>query len=158
MSICNNVIMKLKDTIGYCGLPCVICPSHTGTIADLARDLRQILRKTRFGNFANIISVIQKDQPFKDYDTCYKTLGEMVDFRCRDVCQNGGGIAFCKIKKCIKAKGIDGCWQCDDYKVCEKLDLIKAIHGIAHIENLNKIKNKGIEKLLEDKPLWFKSP
>ena len=36
------------DGIAYCGLYCDGCPSHTGEIPDLARDLRKALRTFRY--------------------------------------------------------------------------------------------------------------
>ena len=39
--------------IAYCGLYCQECPSYTGSIADLARDLRKELRTFRYDKIEN---------------------------------------------------------------------------------------------------------
>ena len=52
--------MKDKDEklIGYCGLYCGDCFAHKGIIADLARDLRKELRRTRFDIMAAALSEV----------------------------------------------------------------------------------------------------
>ena len=48
-------------------------------------------------------------------------------------------------KKCVLDKGLDGCWQCDDFEMCAKLDFLKPFCGDAPINNLKKIKALGID-------------
>ena len=46
-------------------------------------------------------------------------------------------------------KNIEGCWECNEFETCKKLDFLKPSHGDAHIENLRKIKKQGIILLKE---------
>jgi hypothetical protein len=65
-----------------------------------------------------------------------------------------GGPPFCKIRKCCQKKGIEGCWKCEEFETCKKLDFLEPIHKDAHIKNLRKIKKQGIDKFLEGKKYW----
>jgi len=146
---------KDKNLIAYCGLYCGDCFSYKGKIADLARDLRQELRQVRFDKTAEFVSTVSFFKVFKNYPQCYEVLGALVKFRCKNTCKGGGGPPFCKMRKCCQKKGIEGCWQCDEFETCEKLDFLKLNHGDAHIKNLRIIKQKGIDEFLKGKKYWY---
>ena len=78
----------------------------------------------------------------------------MVRLRCQKACKGDGGNPFCKIRKCCQKKECEGCWECEEFETCEKLDFLNSIHGDAHIKNLKKIKKQGIDKFLEGKKYW----
>ena len=143
-----------ENLIAYCGLYCSDCPLFTGRIADLARDLRKELRQSKFDRTAESLSKISFFKIFENYPQCYEVLGEMVKMRCKKGCKNGGGPPFCKIRKCCQKKGIQGCWECDEFETCEKLDFLRENHGDAHIKNLRKINKKGIDEFLNGKKNW----
>jgi len=140
-----------KNLIAYCGLYCGECFSYIGKVADLARDLRKELRQARFDKLAEGIPF----KEFRQYKECYEVLGAMVKLRCKSACKGGGGNPFCKIRKCCQKKEIEGCWECDDFETCEKLDFLKVNHGDAHIKNLRIIKKKGIDEFLKGKTYWY---
>ena len=147
---------KLEDEnlIAYCGLYCGECFGHEGKIADLARDLRAELRKKKFDKFAKFISQHSFGKVYEHYPECYDVLGAMVKFRCKRACKNGGGPPFCKMRKCCEKNGINGCWECDDFETCGKLDFLKSVHDDAHLKNLRKLKKQGVDKFLEGKKYW----
>ncbi|MEW6172879.1 MAG: DUF3795 domain-containing protein [Bacillota bacterium] len=93
---------------------------------------------------------------FEKYGDCYEVLGAMVKFRCKRAWKGGGGPPFCKMRKCCEKKGIEGCWECAGFETCEKLNFLKPSHGVAHIENLKKIRKQGVEEFLKGKKLWYK--
>jgi len=132
-----------KDLIAYCGLYCGECINHKGEIADLARDLRKKLREAKFDRVSQGLSKYFKE--FDKYQECYEVLGAMVRLRCKKACKGGGGPPFCKIRKCCQKKGYEGCWECEEFETCKKLEFLEPIHGDAHIKNLRKIKKQGIE-------------
>jgi len=148
---------KIEDEnlIAYCGLYCGDCHGYNGKIPDLARDLRKELRQIHYDTFADFISNYSFGKDFKNYDECYKVLGAMVKFRCRKGCQNGGGSPFCKIRKCIQKKGLDGCWECTEFETCKKLIFLENVHGDAHIKNLKIIKKIGVKEFVKGKTLWY---
>ena len=143
-----------KDLISYCGIYCGDCFSYKGRIADLARDLRKELRQSKFDRHAEFLSDISFFKALKDYGECYEVLGIMLKFRCKKACRGGGGPPFCKIRKCARKKGLVGCWECDEFETCEKLDFLKPGHGDAHLKNQRKIRKQGIEKFLDGKRYW----
>jgi len=143
------------NLIAYCGLFCNDCHGHNGRIPDLARDLRKELREAKYDKFANFISTYSFGKDFKGYDECYKVLGAMVKFRCRKGCRAGGGSPFCKIRKCVLKKELDGCWECDKFETCKELVFLENVHGNAHIKNLKTLKNKGKKEFLKGKTLWY---
>lgn len=136
-----------EEMVACCGLYCGNCFNYKGEIADMARDLRKILREAKFDRTSQGLAKFFKD--FKDYETCYRVLGAMVRLRCKKACRNGGGNPVCKIRLCCQKKGITGCWECEELETCGKMDFLKPIHGDANIKNLRKIKKTGIKYFLE---------
>jgi len=143
--------MEKRDLAAYCGLYCGDCFGHQGKIADLARDLRKELRQAKFDRVAEGIPF----KEFQNYKECYEVLGALVRLRCRRACRGGGGNPMCKIRTCCQRKGLEGCWQCDDFETCEKLGDLTAGHGEAHIKNLRILRRKGLDAFLAGKRYWY---
>jgi hypothetical protein len=148
------MISMIKKLVSYCGLCCADCHGFRGKTADLARDLRKELRETKFKSFAAFAGRTSFGKVFKDFDKCYEVLGGMVKFRCRHGCRNGGGNPYCKIRNCAIKKSYDGCWLCDEYEKCEKLEFLTEVHKDAHLKNIKIIRKKGIEGFLDGKRNW----
>ncbi len=142
-----------RELIAYCGLCCGDCFGYKQKVADLARDLRKELRQSKFARNAESLSEVSFFKAYKDYPQCYEVLGAMVRLRCKS-CRAGDGPPFCKMRKCCQKKGIDGCWLCDDFETCGKLDFLKANHDDAHIKNIRRIRENGIEAFLAGKRDW----
>ena len=147
-SVCNS------NMVAYCGLCCTDCHGYKGEIADMARDLRKEMRKPTYKRFVKFISKTPFGKKYTNYDKCYEMLGAMVKFRCKRGCKNGGGPPFCKIRKCCQKKGYEGCWECDEFETCKKLDFLKDVHLDGHIKNLRIIKKKGIGEFIKGKRNW----
>jgi hypothetical protein len=143
-----------RELIAYCGLYCGDCLAYQGKIADLARDLRKELRQAKFTRTAEALASESFFQVFKDYPQCYEVLGAMVKFRCKRTCRGGGGPPFCKMRKCSQKKGIEGCWECDDFETCDKLSFLTPSHADAHIKNLRLLKKSGEESFITGKRNW----
>lgn len=146
--------MDNKNTIAYCGLCCLDCHGYKQKIPNLARDLRKELRSSKYEKFAKGLSTMSFGKGFKNYKECYEVLGCMVRFRCGKGCRDGGGNPFCSIRKCCQKKKYEGCWECNEFEKCKKLDFLKAVHDDAHIKNLKILKNKGKETFLKNKRNW----
>jgi hypothetical protein len=137
----------------YCGLYCEDCAFHTGSIPDLARDLRKELRKARFDKVAEVI-------PFLDaevYNQTYEFLGSLVKLRCKG-CKVSARSQFCGVAQCAIKKGYKGCWECADFATCAEMDFLVPVHGDAHVKNLRKIKKVGVEEWAAGSPLWYSAP
>ncbi|UCF70230.1 MAG: DUF3795 domain-containing protein [candidate division WOR-3 bacterium] len=145
-------MQKSIRSIAYCGLSCGDCFIHKGKIADLSRDLRKELRMSKFDRFAGVIGKFFKQ--YRNYDKTYELLGMMVKLRCKRMCRSGGGPPACKIRNCCARKGIVGCWKCETFEQCQKLDFLRAVHDDAHIKNLRILKRKGVKQFIRGKKFW----
>jgi len=139
-----------NDLIAYCGLYCGECFGYKGIVPDLARDLRKELRQAKFDRVAQAIPF----KEFQHYGECYDCLGALVRLRCKKTCRGGGGPPFCEMRKCCQKKGIDGCWECEEFETCTKLDFLKPVHGDAHIKNLRILSKKGVDAFIAGKKYW----
>ena len=144
-----------EDLVAYCGLYCGDCHGFTGCVADLARDLRKELRKTRYDLFAKEMASFPYGKIYKHYDECYEVLGQMVKFRCKRGCRKGEGNPSCKIRGCVQKKELDGCWECSEFGTCTKLDSLKPVHGDAHKKNLKRLKKSGKNEFIAGKHDWY---
>ena len=151
----NKSIKEDKEKlVAYCGLYCGDCSGYKGTIANLARDLSRELKRERFADLAKVLSKIPFFKAFEDFPQCCKVLETLPKLRCKKTCRGNGGPPFCQIRECNREKGLDGCWQCDGFRTCAKLDFLKAGHGDAHLKNLGKIKRGGLASFLAGKRYW----
>jgi hypothetical protein len=145
---------KPTDLIAYCGLYCGDCMGYDQKIADLAHDLRKELRRVHFGTLAPVISQVPVFKVFEDYPQCYDVLGGLMKLRCDKTCRGSGGPPACEIRSCCREKNLDGCWRCESFKTCPKLDILRPHHGDAHIRNLSKIKRQGPTAFVQGKRHW----
>jgi hypothetical protein len=154
--------MTEDDTnmIAYCGLYCEECPSYTGIIPDLARDLRKALRTYRYDKISGALAEMGYPMfdVYKNYQAAYDVMGALVKMRCGKGCKGGGGNPFCKIRKCAQKQEYSGCWDCDGFKNCSKLDELLPTHGDAHRKNVRIIKRKGVDGFLKGKKNWYTKP
>jgi hypothetical protein len=145
-------VSKTKMT-AYCGLYCGECAFNKGTIPDLARDLRKELRQARFDKAAEVIPFIDAEK----YQEAYEVMGSLVKLRCKG-CKTSARSRFCDIAKCAIKKGYEGCWECDDFTHCDKMEFLAHVHGDGHIKNLRKIKRVGVDQWVKEGPLWYSTP
>lgn len=68
---------------------------------------------------------------------CEKTCRE------KNGCSIGGSTHQCSALECVNSKGVEGCWECDDYKTCDKLAFQKKSYGKTVIENLARLEREG---------------
>ena len=143
-----------EHLIAYCGLYCGDCHGYQQKVPNYARDLRKVLRQSKYKKFADFMGTQSFGKAFADYDKCYEVLGAMVRFRCHKGCRSGGGPPFCKMRQCCQKKGIEGCWECDEFETCTKLDFLRPVHDDGHIKNLRIISKKGKKAFIEGKRNW----
>ena len=145
---------EAKDLVAYCGLYCGDCYRYKGKLADMARDLRKELRAEKFDITAGKMAENAFFKAFKNYPQCYEVLGEIVKLRCKRSCRGGGGPPVCKMRVCCEKKGIEGCWQCDEFETCKKLDFLKPYHEDAHVKNLKLLRKSGVDNFIKNKRYW----
>ncbi len=136
--------MEEKNLTTYCGIFCGDCPRYKAKFSDMCGDLLDEFEKSHFSELAKVIAT--KNEQFEQYDTMLSLLTTITDLKCEAPCRLGGGSGgSCEVVICNKTKYIEGCWDCDDFEGCGKLDFLKPFCGDAPIKNLRKIKEYGIE-------------
>ena len=134
----------------YCGLYCEDCAFRTGTIPDLARDLRGELRRVRFDKVSEVIPFLDAEA----YRQTYEFLGTLVKLRCKG-CKLSSRSRHCRIAQCALRKEYEGCWECPEFADCRKLEFLVPVHGDAHLRNLRRIRKAGVEEWVAGGPLWY---
>lgn len=128
-----------SNMIACCGLNCATCFSYKMNVSEAAKSLRRELHSEK-------VKVIWKDIPFLgDYNEFKKSLDGLAKMRCTKACSGGGGNPWCKIRICCQKKEINGCWQCEGFESCNKLndryrDCVNQINKIGFEKYLAKIK------------------
>ncbi len=133
--------MKEKNLTAYCGIYCGDCPRYNGKFSDLADELLNEFEKIHFAEYAKILK-------FEHYDKAISLLKILPGLKCESPCRLGGdgcGEFPCEVKKCVENKSVEGCWECEIFEKCDKLDFLKPFCGEAPVKNLGKIKEYGIE-------------
>ncbi len=99
---------KTINLTAYCGLYCPEC--YKMVVSNSAKSLKDTLENTHICGSTN-----NPSEQFK------KELDNLISLRCPRVCKDGGGNPDCAIRKCCIEKNIVGCWDCNDFQICEKL-------------------------------------
>jgi len=124
------------NVVAYCGLNCPGCFVYQKTVSEAAKSLRRELRAAKLKDSWREIPFLGEYEPFKN------TLDGLAKFRCSRLCRDGGGNPWCKIRKCCQQRGLEGCWQCDDFETCDKL-------SARYVKNIRQIKKVGIDGFLK---------
>ncbi|MBN2240536.1 MAG: DUF3795 domain-containing protein [Dehalococcoidales bacterium] len=138
------------DLTAYCGLYCGDCIRYRSKASDLARSLLEELTSTEFGEYARIKSSPARQldavSAFSHFREACEVLQAVTDLQCNTPCREGGGCSSfsCTILECCTDKGFEGCWQCDSFETCEKLDNLTSIHGDSPRQNLRIIAKNGL--------------
>ncbi len=136
---------KANDMIAYCGLYCRTCPAYTRSIAIAAKDLQKELRAGKCDKAAPGLAKIPGFGAFKHYGPFSDLLAILARMVCRKPCRAGGGSPLCKVRKCVKAKGFAGCWQCAGFATCTTLKGLEQAGDVdrTYLKNLRKIRRLG---------------
>lgn len=131
--------------ISYCGQYCGECPAYTQSIANPAKELRAELRRSKCDKAAAGLAKIPAFGAFKHYRQFCELLDALMKMHCNKPCRTGGGFVQCRIRKCVKKKGLSGCWQCDDFPVCTTLGALEEYGDVdrTYLKNLRKIRKVG---------------
>jgi hypothetical protein len=155
-----------------CGLTCCDCLFYKKEIFETAQKLKELIKKYQFDKFLILLNKGNSQnklgehfelsenlswEKFGQYFEAFKYMPEfmkvldcIITMQCKFTCQEVDGCSFggitseCEALKCIKAKKYSGCWQCEEFETCDKLQLLKKNYGYVIEENLKIIKEKGI--------------
>ncbi|TFG92271.1 MAG: DUF3795 domain-containing protein [Syntrophobacterales bacterium] len=136
--------MTDNDLTGYCGLYCGDCIRYRSRASELAADLLKEFENTQFAEYAKVKQSQIPD--FQHYKGMVSLLAHISRLRCNVPCRLGGDgcMVSCPIMECVKGKAFEGCWECSEYKACQKLTFLKSFHGDTPLDNLDKIKEFGL--------------
>lgn len=140
----------VKQTTGenltaYCGLYCGDCIRYQSRASDMARNIVNELKETNFAEYAKV-KKLQMPQ-MQGYETMINVLKAISEIKCETPCRLGGDGCggSCPVIQCITKKSLKGCWECDGFEKCSKLDFLKPFHGDAPLKNLRIIRQEGFE-------------
>ena len=109
---------EILDFLAPCGLSCRKCLAYTkGDIGFHSKKLQELLGN--FDVYAERFSTFRTE--FKDYPSFKKMLAYFAAPDCIGCRQRQGACRYpnCGVIDCYKVKGVDFCFQCDDFP-CDK--------------------------------------
>lgn len=136
---------KKTELIAYCGLYCGTCPAKTGSLADLAEQLRAELQRSKCDKAAPGLAKLPPFAAFAHYDKFDALLVALTTMRCEQPCRAGGGSPDCQVRKCAQEKGLTGCWECAGFARCATLKTLEEFGDVdrSYLKNLRQIKREG---------------
>ena len=128
----------------YCGIYCGDCIRFKCKASNLSKCLLDEINKNHFLEYARVKK--KYDKEFEKFEILPTLLKAISKLKCETPCRSGGDGSggTCPIIACVKAKNIEGCWDCDDFETCDKLRYLMPFHGNSILENLRLIKKHGI--------------
>lgn len=142
-------INQAKGLIGYCGIYCGGCGMYRGRIiAKVAQDLKELIEAHKypewvpeFGGIDFKFTEFRKGLAYftKKNSGCY----------CQESCIDGGGVPGCEIKQCAKNRGVEICFECDEFP-CKLFSSFLTRHPEI-VEEEKKFKKLGMEKWVASK-------
>jgi hypothetical protein len=137
------------DLTGFCGLYCEDCGFKKGRVNDLAQEMLDEFAAIRMDRIAEVIPFLDNEK----YIQVKEFLATIASMKCTG-CRDSVRSQFCDAARCAREKGLSGCWQCPGFSACSSLDLLAHVHGDAHIRNMQRINEIGLDAWVKEGPLW----
>lgn len=136
---------EIVEVLAPCGLNCTKCLAFThGEIKNTASELQQLLGS--FDNYAKRFSDF--NSVFENYPSFKALLEYFTQATCKG-CRNGDCIhPNCGVISCYKEKGIDFCFQCNEYP-CEKTNFDPNLRE-RWIKMNDRMKQIGVEEYFKE--------
>jgi hypothetical protein len=136
---------EIIKCLAPCGLNCVKCIGFDeGDIKKHSNELKRLL-----GSFDNYAERFSNFIPvFKNYSAFKELLNYFTQTNCKGCRQGDGKYPNCGVASCCKQKGIDFCFQCDEFP-CEKTNFDPNLKE-RWIKINNRMKAIGIETYYEE--------
>lgn len=134
---------QIKAALAPCGLSCEKCFAHVdGEIRRLSLELKE--RLGNFEGYAERYAAIMGNPVFEKYPAFKEMLDFFASENCRG-CRNETCPLFdaCGVRDCHREKGVDFCWECDDFP-CDRTRFDERLHQ-AWVRINEIIRSKGIE-------------
>jgi len=124
-----------KRLLAYCGLYCGLCASRN-RIPQRAKLLRETLHEEGMDWW------YKYDDSMKDtFPVFWEFLNNLIKTDC--TCRGGGGPPDCKIRNCVREKGVEACPFCDEYP-CGMIEGL-AEQYVSAIQDGKRLKRIGLK-------------
>ncbi len=154
-----------------CGLTCCDCLFYNKEFFAAAGAMKRLIDEYRFDVFfamlsksevsAHIASHLKRERiqfeemcrVFERMPDFVKVLEGIIAIQCEHTCKEkngcsiGGSTHRCEALECVNSKGIEGCWQCAEYRLCDKLAFQRRSYGKTVTENLARLEKEGPDSL-----------
>lgn len=103
---------QILERLAPCGIDCQRCVRHrSGSVKRLAAELGEALE-----GFEKMAARSSDRVPvLRDYDRFAEVLGFLRGADCAGCREGGYPLPFCAARECFREKGVDFCFQCDEY-------------------------------------------
>ena len=104
---------EIVERLAPCGLDCSRCIYYgDGAINGAATELRVALE-----GFEKVAPMVAKTMApvLEEYDTFRRILDLFADGDCKGCRVDGPPLPFCAARTCFRDKGVDFCFQCDEF-------------------------------------------
>ncbi len=148
--------MSDASEIACCGLYCGDCVSRKHRMGLLADQLLEAIAAPAFAKLAAGLPELmpEKFEPLKNYEGSRPVLAAIGHLDCAMPCRSGGGTSGCRIRECCRDRGMKGCWECDEFELCQTLAWLNPVEQGANVANLRILRDRGIEEFLAEKKFW----
>ena len=137
---------EIVQRLAPCGLDCSRCFNcHDGTIRRSATDLRDALA----GFQKRAMSIAKNMYPeMEGYEQFAQVLDVMTRGRCQGCRSGGPQMPFCTARTCFREKGVDFCFECDEYP-CSRNRYPELLAKKWSVNN-ERMKEAGVEAFYEE--------
>ncbi len=103
---------EILERLAPCGLDCERCVRYEkGRVKRLATELAESLK-----GFENMAPKVTERAPvLEEYGAFVEVLGFLTQAECAGCRVGGCPLPFCAARVCYQEKGVDYCFQCDEY-------------------------------------------
>ena len=135
-------INEAKKSVGYCGAYCGECALYRGRVCAVAA--QELLEMIRGADYADWLPrFVKLDFDFDEFLKGVEYFSkEDTGAYCQEPCKEGGGPP-CKIRPCAKGRGIEICYECEDFP-CEHFSWILEKYP-DKLEDYERFKELGLE-------------
>jgi hypothetical protein len=135
----------ILDFLAPCGLSCCKCFAYTkGDISSHSKELQKLLGS--FDIYAERFSTFLPE--FRDYPSFKKMLAYFATPDCIGCRQGTCKYPNCGVVDCYKGKGVDFCFQCDDFP-CDKTNFDPHLEK-RWLQMNTRMKEIGVEAYYEE--------
>ena len=137
---------EIVERLAPCGLDCSRCFNyHDGQITQSATELRDAL----IGFEKRALHIAKDLYPeLEAYEQFARVLDVMTRGQCHGCRSGGPQMPFCAARTCFREKGVDFCFECDEY-TCSRNSYPELLAKKWH-DNNERMKEVGVEAFYEE--------